>query len=217
MPLYNPLSSTGDVPIGAILMWSGLISAIPSGYALCDGSSNSPGPDLRDRFIVGAKQDSGGVAKTNVSGSLLQSGGHATHSHTATGAAVDAHAGTAVSTHTLSTNVAIDAHAGTAVSTHTLSTNVSVTASHATVASMASGTTRVGTPTTTVAVGVTQPVVAAHSVTQPNAHAITQPVVAAHSVTQPNAHSITQPTISTTGTDESIPPFFALAFMQRMS
>jgi microcystin-dependent protein len=40
------------VPTGAIIMWSGSISSIPAGWALCDGS---PGrPDLRDRFIVGA-------------------------------------------------------------------------------------------------------------------------------------------------------------------
>jgi microcystin-dependent protein len=40
------------VPVGAILMWSGSIASIPSGWALCDGTSGTP--DLRDRFIVGA-------------------------------------------------------------------------------------------------------------------------------------------------------------------
>ena len=41
-----------SVPIGAILMWSGLISAIPSGYALCDGTAGTP--DLRNRMVIGA-------------------------------------------------------------------------------------------------------------------------------------------------------------------
>lgn len=39
-------------PVGGIIMWSGSIASIPSGWALCDGSSGRP--DLRNRFIVGA-------------------------------------------------------------------------------------------------------------------------------------------------------------------
>ncbi|MFT4924933.1 MAG: microcystin-dependent protein [Phenylobacterium sp.] len=38
------------LPKGAIIMWSG--ADIPAGWALCDGTGD--GPDLRDRFIVGA-------------------------------------------------------------------------------------------------------------------------------------------------------------------
>jgi hypothetical protein len=40
------------VPTGAIIMWSGSIATIPSGWLLCNGSSGTP--DLRDRFVVGA-------------------------------------------------------------------------------------------------------------------------------------------------------------------
>lgn len=40
------------IPVGLIAMWSGSIASIPSGWALCDGSSGRP--DLRNRFIVGA-------------------------------------------------------------------------------------------------------------------------------------------------------------------
>jgi len=67
-------------PSGGIIMWSGSIASIPSGWYLCDGSNGTP--DLRDRFIVGAKQDSGGVAKTNVTGSLTQSGDGIIPAHT---------------------------------------------------------------------------------------------------------------------------------------
>jgi len=42
----------GTIPIGGIIMWSGSIVSIPTGWALCNGSSGTP--DLRDRFIVGA-------------------------------------------------------------------------------------------------------------------------------------------------------------------
>ena len=40
------------VPIGGIIMWSGSVGSVPSGYKLCDGNDGTP--DLRDRFIVGA-------------------------------------------------------------------------------------------------------------------------------------------------------------------
>jgi hypothetical protein len=39
-------------PAGGIIMWSGSIAAIPSGWALCNGSSGTP--DLRNRFVIGA-------------------------------------------------------------------------------------------------------------------------------------------------------------------
>jgi len=41
-----------SLPAGVIVMWSGSIASIPSGWLLCNGSSGTP--DLRDRFIVGA-------------------------------------------------------------------------------------------------------------------------------------------------------------------
>ena len=72
---------------GMIMMWSGTIATIPTGWVLCNGSNGTP--DLRDRFIIGATQDSGGVARTNVTGSLTQTGGSkdaivVSHTHTAT-------------------------------------------------------------------------------------------------------------------------------------
>ena len=66
-----------------IIMWNSTVASIPSGWVLCDGNNSTP--DLRDKFIVGAKQDDSGTAKTNVSGSLTQTGGSATDSVTSTG------------------------------------------------------------------------------------------------------------------------------------
>lgn len=43
---------TQTIPTGVIVMWSGAANAIPSGWALCNGSNGTP--DLRNRFIVGA-------------------------------------------------------------------------------------------------------------------------------------------------------------------
>lgn len=76
-------SKAGEVdslPAGCIIMWGGTIASIPSGWKLCDGTNGTP--DLRDRFVVGASQDNGGVAKTNVSGALTQTGGEAKHTLT---------------------------------------------------------------------------------------------------------------------------------------
>lgn len=44
--------AASGIPSGVIVMWSGTVLSIPSGWALCDGSNGTP--NLRDRFIVGA-------------------------------------------------------------------------------------------------------------------------------------------------------------------
>ena len=68
-----------------IILWSGTIASIPTGFVLCDGQNNTP--DLRDKFIIGAREDNSGVAKSNIEGSLTQSGGSkdaiiVSHDHT---------------------------------------------------------------------------------------------------------------------------------------
>ncbi len=40
---------TALLPIGAIIMWGGLYSNIPSGFSICNGSGGTP--NLQDRFI----------------------------------------------------------------------------------------------------------------------------------------------------------------------
>ena len=45
-------ATAGGVPLGTILMWSGAVAAIPTGYKLCDGTFGTP--DLRSRFVMGA-------------------------------------------------------------------------------------------------------------------------------------------------------------------
>jgi microcystin-dependent protein len=39
-------------PTGGIIMWSGSVETIPTGWALCNGENSTP--DLRDKFVVGA-------------------------------------------------------------------------------------------------------------------------------------------------------------------
>jgi hypothetical protein len=40
------------IPTGGIILWSGSVGAIPTGWALCNGQNGTP--DLRSRFVVGA-------------------------------------------------------------------------------------------------------------------------------------------------------------------
>lgn len=74
-----------SVPAGVILLWSGSIASIPTGWLLCNGSSGTP--DLRDKFVVGAGSTyavgaTGGSATTTLAEANLPS--H-THSLSATG------------------------------------------------------------------------------------------------------------------------------------
>lgn len=94
---FSPRLSGKD--IGDVFMYGGAIADIPPGCALADGAafsrtqypilfakygtihgagdgqSTANLPDLRDRFLIGARSDSGGKAMTNVTGALTQSNG----------------------------------------------------------------------------------------------------------------------------------------------
>jgi hypothetical protein len=83
----NPPAWGNAFVAGMIMMWSGTIATIPSGWLLCDGANSTP--DLRNRFVIGANADDAGVAKTNITGSPTQTGGSkdaivVSHTHTAT-------------------------------------------------------------------------------------------------------------------------------------
>ncbi len=67
---------------GMIIMWSGSIASIPSGWALCNGSNGTP--DLRDRFVVGAGS-SYAVAATGGSKDAIV----VSHTHTASSSVTD--------------------------------------------------------------------------------------------------------------------------------
>ena len=80
--LQNAPASAPSLPSGAIILWSGSIGSIPSGYVICDGTNSTP--DLRDRFVVAAGNNY----------SVGQTGGSAdaivvSHTHTATSVVSD--------------------------------------------------------------------------------------------------------------------------------
>ena len=75
------LQTAGNVPIGFIGMWSGVVADIPEGWGLCDGGTYNATatPDLRDRFIVGAGDlgDGSNFDPTDKGGNSWVTGGNA--------------------------------------------------------------------------------------------------------------------------------------------
>lgn len=70
------------VPAGMIMIWSGSVGSIPSGWVLCNGSNSTP--DLRDKFVIGAG-NSYAVAATGGSANAVV----VSHTHTATTSLTD--------------------------------------------------------------------------------------------------------------------------------
>ena len=70
------------IPSGAILLWSGSIVSIPSGWLLCNGASGTP--DLRDRFVVGAGSTYVVAATGGTADAVVVS-----HTHTASSVVTD--------------------------------------------------------------------------------------------------------------------------------
>jgi len=123
-----------SVPTGCILMWSGSIATIPTGWLICDGTNGTP--DLRSRFIVGA----GSTYAVNATGGSADatlvshnhggttSGQSVGHTHALTANAVEASsAGTlnapgGVSSTFFSTNVVNTTNTQSSDHTHSITT-----------------------------------------------------------------------------------------------
>ena len=74
---YVDTTAGASFPSGGIIMWSGSIASIPSGWYLCNGSNGTP--DLRDRFVVGAGSTYSVAATGGSKDAVVVS-----HTHTAT-------------------------------------------------------------------------------------------------------------------------------------
>ena len=51
-PTFETITIPQAFVSGMIILWSGNVNSVPSGWVICDGSNSTP--DLRDKFVVGA-------------------------------------------------------------------------------------------------------------------------------------------------------------------
>jgi hypothetical protein len=160
----GPAGDGGGVPTGVILMWAGLLSSIPTGWALCDGQNGTP--DLRDRFIVGAAADANPGT----------TGGTSSHGH-------DAH--TEVINHTHGVTVTDPGHAHVQ---QRLPTATGAVTSYTVDTSMSGSVASTGVSTASATTGIT-------------------------ATTANPAGGVASLTHSTTA---HLPPFYALAFIQKV-
>lgn len=70
---------TSLVPSGVIVLWSGSVASVPSGWYLCDGLNGTP--NLTDRFVVGAGNtyavgDTGGANSVTLDATQIPSHTH---------------------------------------------------------------------------------------------------------------------------------------------
>lgn len=105
MLLRGLLDSVIDVmlrdvePVGTIKMFNGLPGAIPTGWAICDGSSGTP--DLRDRFILGGVTAGGTGGSDTTSGSSINSSGSPSSTQNVNTTGADTFVASSVHTHNI--------------------------------------------------------------------------------------------------------------------
>ena len=97
VPLSPANLNSSTVPVGGIIMYSGVIANLPENWSLCDGTGGTP--DLRGRFVVGAEGsyeqgDTGGADEVTLSEGELPA-----HSHSGSSSTTGSHS------HSLSTTL----------------------------------------------------------------------------------------------------------------
>lgn len=199
------------LPTGVIVKWSGLATAVPGGYHLCDGSSGTP--DLRDKFVIGA----------GLTFAPSQTGGAAAVSTSTATAGAHSHGGATVASSPLAMSGSTDvqgAHShGGATAAHALSAAELAPHSHTVTAGFSSGggsafsfgvasiTGPVGTDSAGSGAGHTHGV----SVDGNHSHTVAVSNVPAH------AHAINSDgTHDHAFTVATMPPYYALAFIMKL-
>lgn len=179
-----------QLPLGVIMIWSGSIATIPSGWSLCNGSGGTP--DLRNRFVIGAGSTYAVNATGGATTATTSSDGAHTHTASTDSAGTHYHTGS-TATHILTIDQ-IPSH------THTINEG-SATPSAGGVLTSGEGVTNLilGQQTTSsVGSGYGH----YHGISGDGAHTHTA------TVASNGAHTHTVSTMS---------PYFALAFIQKTS
>lgn len=84
---FNAVSALNGIPKGGVIMWTGAVNQVPSGWALCDGTNGTP--NLKDRFVVGVGDRFGSGKPKNLTGGeedhMLTAAEMPVHTHNDTG------------------------------------------------------------------------------------------------------------------------------------
>lgn len=75
--------NAAPIPVGGIIMWSGAVQSLPTGWALCNGQTQNSvtTPDLRNKFILGSNNTTGTPTTTLEGGGAAATGGAVNHNH----------------------------------------------------------------------------------------------------------------------------------------
>jgi microcystin-dependent protein len=90
--IVTAVNNISSFPSGGIVMWSGSVASIPSGWYLCDGNNSTP--DLRNRFIVGAGSSYAVGATGGADSVTLTANEIPSHSHTGSTGSAGSHSHT---------------------------------------------------------------------------------------------------------------------------
>lgn len=203
------------IPSGIILLWSGSIASVPSGWALCNGSNGTP--DLRDRFVVGAGNtysvgDTGGANTVTLDATQIPS--H-THTITTTGStsSENAHSHTfSGTTSNMSANASHSHNISDPGHSHSISPSVQANDVNTGARGRTDGLQAAAVSTTASATtGIT---INSTSVEHTHTYSGTTSTQAAHT------HTLTlSSTAASTGgglAHENRPPYYALAYIMRL-
>ena len=205
----STFSGGGTIPIGGIIMWNGS-GTPPSGWALCDGNNGTP--DLSSKFIIGATSHSGSTWYTDIEGSNKSTGGTkdgtlGAHSHT-------------IENHTHSFSGSVSGTTGNDTHNHSVSGNTGNDTHNHTIQSATGlgGGSRVASQNSTGNTAITSNDTHNHSFS-----ANTNNDTHSHSFSDSFSGNTGNPSNRATNsqgvtlTNKNLPPYFALAFIMRIS
>lgn len=191
------------VPSGVIVMWSGSIASIPSGWVLCNGSNGTP--DLRNRFVAGASGDGASTPWPNMPPDATGGSEDAvvvSHNHGDGTLATDTEASHAHGAGSYETNTRGSHNHSDLSDSFAASTDIS---SSTNIVRFVGGATTTGRFTTSSLEDFPTDGAHSHDVSGSSANA------GAHS------HDVTGSTASegVSGTNKNLPPYYALAYIMK--
>lgn len=194
--------NNGALPVGSVIMWGLAISAIPTGWSLCDGTNGTP--NLTGLFVRHADADASGTVNVGATGGsstdAITTSSEGAHTHTALADGDHSHGG-ATATHTLTIDE-LPSH------TH----NIYTSAMGGNDANQSGGTPTGDSDGNPGTLGALNTANAGAATGGGNAHS--------HTITASGTHTHTtdsQGAHTHTATVDTVPPYYALAYIMRIA